>query len=132
MNNEEELQSQIEKSAATDNGPDSRSYRLIFDVLKKEPSFKLSSGFEDKVIQRIEEKKEAAKDSAWIWIGVASFIIAAGVSAALTSFNFNSFNFDLGAFKFLAGYPGLFIFGVLFVLGLQVLDKKIIRPSLRG
>ncbi|CAN5181848.1 hypothetical protein BH09BAC3_BH09BAC3_01020 [soil metagenome] len=130
MNNEEELQSQIEKSATTGNGLDSRSYQVIFNALKKEPSFKLSNSFEDKVIQRIEEKKEAAKDAAWIWIGVASFIIAAVASITLTGFKFNNFNFNVGAFRFLAGYPGLFIFGTLFVLGLQLLDKKIIRPSI--
>ncbi len=130
MNNEEELQSQIEKSATTGHGLDSRSYQVIFDALKKEPSFKLSNSFEDKVIQKIEERKEAAKDAAWIWIGVASFIIAAVASIMLTGFKFNSFNFNVGTFRFLAGYPGLFIFGTLFVLGLQLLDKKIIRPSI--
>lgn len=127
MNNEEELQNQIEKSGSSDNGLDSRSYQLVFDALKKEPSFSLSGSFEDRVIRRIEERKEATKDSAWIWIGIALFIIAAGVSMALTSFTFN-----FGAFKFLDGYPGLFIFGTLFILVLQILDKKIVRPSIGG
>ena len=52
------------------------------------------------------------------------FALAAVVAIVLTDFKVS-----FGALKFMAGYPGLFIFGAAFVLVLQWLDNKLVRPK---
>jgi len=126
MKNEEDFQNHIDKSGKEGNDMDLRAYQLVFNALKKEPQFDLSEKFADKIILRIEEKREASRDSVWMLIGVGSFIITAIISMVLLNFKFN-----FGAFRFFAGYPGLLLFGTLFILGLHLLDKKFVRPSIR-
>jgi hypothetical protein len=40
-----------------------------------------------------------------------------------------NFKLNFGVLRFISGYPGLFVFGALFILALQWIDKKLIRPS---
>jgi len=121
---DENLQNEIEKGDAPIVGIEASAYKKVFDVLKKEPDFTLPVNFADKVVARIEAKKESSRDLIWIGAGVATFIIAAIISVALTNFRFN-----FGAFRFISGYPGLVAFGVVFILALQWVDKKLIRPT---
>ncbi|NOT75324.1 MAG: hypothetical protein HOP08_10370 [Cyclobacteriaceae bacterium] len=120
---EEELQNEFERSGKSGSEIDMHSYKIVFDALKKEPDFNLSYNFADKVIAKIEVKKEDSKDSFWIVMGVLSFVIAAIISIVLTDFKLN-----FGAFRFLSGYAGLFAFGIVFILVLHWIDKKLIRP----
>ncbi len=121
---DEELQNQIEKAGSSLDGVDAYAYKKVFDVLKQEPDFHLSSNFADRVIQKIETKKESSSDFIWFGIGIFMFAIAAIVAIVLTDFKVS-----FGALNFIAGYPGLFIFGAAFILGLQWLDQKLIRPK---
>jgi hypothetical protein len=120
--NDEELQDQIEKSTSAIEGVEAQAYKRVFDALKKEPDFYLSASFADKVVAKMEARKESSRDFIWIGAGVVSFIIAAIVSVVLTDFKLN-----FGAFKFIAGYPGLVAFGIVFILALQWVDKKLVR-----
>lgn len=120
---DEELQNRIEKGHAADN-LDASAYQRVFDALKKEPAFVLPSSFSDNVIKRIEiAKPEASKDNFWLGLGIFGFVLSAVITVVLTGFKFNA-----GAFKFLSGYPGLFVFGISFILLLQYFDRKFIRP----
>ena len=118
-------------------GLEERAYRTVFDAMKKGPSYKLPSNFADKVMVKIEmaSQRSSSRELVWLYLGLASFVIAAGVAMVMTNFgelNFGELNFDkidLGALKFISGYPGLFIFGGLFILGLQWIDKKFIHPK---
>jgi hypothetical protein len=121
---DEELQNEIEKAGSAGDGLDAQSYKRVFNALKKEPEFQLSGNFADKVIARIEVKKESSGDFFWIASGIVAFVVTAIVSVVLTDFKFT-----FGAFKFITGYPGLIVFGIAFILGLHWLDKKLVRPS---
>ena len=57
----------------------------------------------------------------WLGLGIVSFAIAMVVAIAMTDFKLN-----FGVLKFISSYPGLIIFGALFILALQWLDKKLI------
>ena len=120
---EEELQSQIEKQLNAE-GIDASSYRKIFNVLKKEPTYSLPAAFSDDIIKRIEmTRPSTSSDRLWFVLGIAGFVVAALVTILLTGFKLSA-----GTFKFLSGYSGLLIFGIAFVLLLQFFDKKFIRP----
>ena len=121
---EEELQNQIEKAGSSVDGVDAYAYKKVFDALKQEPDFHLSVDFADRVIQKIEIKKESSSDFIWFGVGIFMFAVAALVAIVLTDFKVS-----FGALNFITGYPGLFIFGAAFILGLQWLDKKLIRPK---
>lgn len=120
---DEELQSQIEKGHAVE-GTDASSYKRVFSALMKEPSFVLPTNFSGDVIKRMAiARPEASKDNLLLGLGIFGFVLAAIITIVLTGFNPSA-----GAFKFLSGYSGLFIFGIMFVLILQYFDKKFIRP----
>ena len=119
---DEELQNQIERADSSVDGIDAYAYKKVFDALKQEPDFHLPTNFADKVVQKIEAKKESSSDFLWFGIGIFMFAVAAIVSIVLTDFKVS-----FGAFKFISGYPGLFIFGLGFILFIQWLDKKLLR-----
>jgi len=120
---DEELQNQIEKGQMVD-GAEASAYQRVFSALKKEPAFVLPANFSDDVIKRIEiVRPQASKDNLWFGLGIFGFFLAAVISIVLTGFNPS-----VGAFKFLSGYPGLFVFGIMFILMLHFFDKKFIRP----
>ncbi len=118
---EEELQNQIEQGLVTESGDDIRAYQRVFDALKKEPDYHVSLPFADRIIAII-NKREEKRDYWWIAIGIFLAVIAMIVSLALTSAHWST-----GVFTFLSGYPGLVAFGIVFILLLQWVDRKIVK-----
>jgi len=120
---DEELQNNIEKGFAGQES-DGEAYRRVFDALKREPSFKLSSDFADRVIQSMQTvpKPSSINELVWLYVGLFSFVIVAGIVVFLTGFTIH-----FGALKFISGYPGLIVFGALFILSLQWIDKRFVK-----
>ncbi len=121
---DEELQNKIDKEGSFVEGIDGYAYKKVFDVLNQEPSFQLPINFADKVVQKIQAKRESSTDFLWFGVGISLFSIATIFTILLTNFKIS-----FGALKFVSGYPGLFIFGAGFVLLLHWLDKKLVRPK---
>ena len=121
---DEELQNQIERATSPIDGVDAYAYKKVFDALTLEPDFHLPVNFADQVILKMESGKESLRDFVWFGLGIFLFAIATLVTIMLTNFSVS-----FGAMKFITGYPGLFIFGVCFILALQWLDKKFVRPK---
>lgn len=117
---DEELQNSIERGLAGQ-GPDGEAYRRVFDALKKEPSFKLSSDFASKVIQN-RPQRTTTSELTWLYVGLFSFVIVAGIAIFLTGFKL-----DPGVLNFISGYRGLIAFGALFILTLQWIDKRFVK-----
>jgi hypothetical protein len=122
---EEDLQNQIEHGVVNEFSEDARAYQRVFDAVKKDPDFHVSLPFADRIIARI-ERKEEKRDYWWMATGIFLTVIALIVTLALTSTHWNT-----GAFKFLSGYPGLIVFGIVFILTLQWVDKKVIKKQMR-
>ena len=126
MNNkDEELQKQLEQENFSAGGVDAQAYQKVFDVLKREPEYTLPVYFADRLVTLIESKeksKEVSRDKFWLSLGLFSFVITLTVALALTDFKLS-----FGVFRFFAGYPGLVLFGIAFILMLNWIDKKIIR-----
>ncbi len=124
MTHEEELQNQIERGLATHDSEDALAYQRVFDSLKKEPNFHVSLPFADRLIALI-EKKEERRDYWWMAIGIFLSVIALIVVLVITKVNWTT-----GAFTFISNYAGLVVFGIVFILLLQWIDKKIVKKRI--
>jgi hypothetical protein len=118
---DEELQNSIEKGNRVDDTLDSRAYQKVFDALKKEP-YQLPVHFADRVISRMEAQGGLSKDYFWFGLGLFVFIVGAVVAALLANFKLN-----FGALKFISGYPGLFVFGAIFIALIHYIDKLLLN-----
>ena len=127
INTDEEMQNQFDHAGDVGDGIDAYAYKKVFDALKQEPDFRLPANFSDQVIAKLEAKRESSRDFIWFGLGIFSFVIATVVAVVLTDFRLN-----FGAFKFIAGYQGLIIFGIVFILALQWIDKRVIQKTLSG
>ena len=130
---EEELQKNIEAGQKpTGDDPDMQAYHEVFRRLNREPDFQLSPAFSDKVVSRLlEEKSNPYRDFVWLGVGIF-FLIASCMTAMWMSgikLNLNFRFTDLVFLKNISGYAGLFAFGVIFVIVLNQLDKKILSPK---
>ena len=121
---DEELQSRIEKGEPIGD-LDSRAYAKIFGALRREPEFQVPINLAERVVRQIDfSSRQSSSDLVWLYSGLAACLVALVVAVGLTDFKIN-----FGAFMFISEYPGLFVFGVLFVLGLQWIDRKIVRKT---
>lgn len=106
-------------------GNDGQVYRKIVDALQREPQFSLPSSFADRVMLRIEARStNSSSDVVWLYAGVSACILALAVAIWRTGFTP-----ELGILKFLTGYPALTLFGVVFIAGLQWLDRRLVKKS---
>ena len=123
---DEELQNKLLAGTA-DDSVDGVAYKKVFHALSTEPDFNLPINFADNVIRQIESKEatSTAHEMRWLAAGIFLLFIGALVGAILSGFK-PSF----GAFKFWASYPGLLVFGLAFILLIQWLDKKLVKPWL--
>jgi hypothetical protein len=128
---DEELQQNIEAGRNQDSSLEAEAYRKVFSALQREVDFTLSPSFINRVIQKIEtqKNKEASRERWWFFGGLFIFLI--GFVVALTQIDFTSVDFKpgVGVYTFITGYKGLIVFGVLFILALNYIDKKFIKPA---
>ena len=120
MNTPDEfIQKQIEEGVPTF-GTDADAYKVVFSSLKKETHLKLSADFANRI------SLLASPEKSFNWekfllisggIGFFAALIYAIVSVHAT--------FSFGAFTFLSSYQGLLVFGVIFILILNWLDKRL-------
>ncbi len=125
---DDELQSKVEKGDRADDTLDSRAYQRVFDALKKEP-YHLPLRFADRVMDRIEAKGNLSKDYFWFGLGLLVFVVGAVVAAVLSNFKLNS---GFGTFKFISGYPALFLFGLTFIALIHYIDKRFLSKKVFG
>jgi hypothetical protein len=119
---DESIQKQVEEGIAP-LGLDSEAYKLVFNSVKKEPNYKLSTDFAYRISLLASPEKSFNWDKFLVIGGGIGFFIALiyVIVSASTIFTF-------GAFTFLSNYQGLLFFGVIFILTLNWLDKKLV-PS---
>lgn len=124
---EEALQNNIEAGWPTNaDDADVKAYREVFRALGTPPEASLPNNFADRIVARIEEKRkrESKKDVIWFASGIAVMVLV-----FVATILYTGFKFDLGFLNDMSGYAGLFIFGVAFVLLLNILDKKLVTKS---
>lgn len=120
---EEELQKRAEKGLYSEKTPDEKAYQVVFESLKKD-TYAVSPHFADKVISKLEAQRSVLRnDYFWFGVGLVLFVVTT-IVVILRS------DLAIGSSKFLSGYGGLFIFGIIFVLAIQIVDRQWIRSRL--
>jgi hypothetical protein len=120
---DEQLQKQIE-SGVTPTTEDGRVYQQLFKTLKQEPAFHVSLPFADRILAKL-EKRDEQRDFRWLAFGIFLSVVALVIALALTN------AWTIGVFSFVSGYPGLVIFGVMFIVFLNWVDRKVIRKKVK-
>jgi hypothetical protein len=122
---DEELQNKI-LSGLADDSNDGIAYKKVINALSTETDFHLPINFADNVLRQIERKEQKSTSHEMYWLVAGIFVLSVGaIIGALLS----GFKPSFGAFKFLASYPGLLAFGFAFILFIQWLDRRIVRPK---
>lgn len=123
MSADEILQNKIESGNET-HGTDADAYKIVFNSLKQNPQYKLSANFASNVSSRIASKKSFNWDYFLFVAAGISFLAVLIYAIALVKPTFST-----GVFTFVSGYSGLVVFAMTFILLLNFIDKKLIRPS---
>ncbi len=103
---------------------------LVSNALEKQKEFELPHNFADRIIKAVQEKaalREARRDRWWLIAGVAGMIAA--LVYAMVAVEFKP---GVGVFTFFQGYWGVVTFGVLFVIVLHVIDKRLLKKQESG
>ena len=122
---EEELQKNIEKGEVpTGEDLDVRAYQEVFRALKKDPGYQLSSGFAERVVSKLNERQNRFLSSDYFWF--LSGLLFVLITSIITLM-FTNFRLDLGFLSVMSDYTGLVVFGAIFIVFLNWLDKRLIR-----
>jgi hypothetical protein len=127
MNYEEELQKRVEGDTGNPEGDlDVKVYQKIFVTLSKTSEINISPSFADRIVQITSSKliRESRRDLWWLGCGIAMLLIAFVVAIIYTGFKI-----DMGFLSAMADYKGLFIFGIVFVIALNWIDKRIVKKA---
>jgi hypothetical protein len=122
---DEDLQQEFENGGRPrSEGLDARAYEEVFRALGKDPGYQVSSTFAEKVVSRVIARQQAkeSKDYFWFAAGLVFLLLSAVATIMLTGFRL-----DFGFLSVMSDYKGLAGFGILFVLLLHWLDKRVVR-----
>jgi hypothetical protein len=123
---EEELQKNLEAGKNPEGDElDIKSYEQVFHALRREPEYKLPFTFADTVVQRAMRNQKAKgflNEYFWFGFGIALLLIALGVAISQTEFTLSA-----GFLSGMSAYKGLLFFGVVFILLLNWIDKRLVR-----
>jgi len=121
---DEHIQKQIEEGSSL-HSIDADAYRTVFRSLKKNPDYKLPSGFAERVASMAQVPTKAFNwDKFFLIGGCVSFLFA-----LLYAFISTKASFSTGIFTFVSSYSGLAIFAVAFIALLNWADKKLVNKS---
>lgn len=123
MKNEDELQRSVEEGNVS-NDIDAKTYEIVFEGLKKDPNYKLTSGFADRVIELAARQSSGSASTEFIWLGVGIFLLIVAFIVAMTKITLPS---DFGFLSTMSSYVGLVIFGIIFIGLLNFIDRKFIQ-----
>ena len=105
-------------------GLDIKAYEQVFRALKKEPAYQLSSRFAETVVAKVILKEHGRDSKDYFWFGAGIFFL---LMAFIGTVLFTGFRLDFGFLSVMSDYSGLAIFGILFVLFLNWLDRRLVR-----
>jgi hypothetical protein len=121
---DEELQKSLELGQIPQGDDlDLSAYRAVFKALEKAPESGLSKNFADKIVAKVIAKRKKSESRDFFWFGVGIFCL---VITFIIVFAIAAPKLHLGFLRDMSGYSGLLVFGVVFLLALNWLDKKMV------
>src|SRR5688500_15140580 len=122
--NDEELQNELVNGRTPEaDSMDIRAYKKVFRALEKSPGFALQPGFAEKTVARLVAQQQAKPSRDYFWFGAGIFFL---IASAIATVLFTGFTLNFGFLNVMADYKGLAIFGILFVVFLNWLDKRLV------
>jgi hypothetical protein len=123
---EKKLQEKVEAGISGFGSDDEKVYQQIFSVLEKEPMYTLPASFAEGVVHKIQRERARATKREYFWLcaGIVMLVIAMVVAIIFSDFKINA-----GFLSGVSAYKGLFVFGAIFILILNWLDRKFIRAK---
>ncbi|AYB30612.1 hypothetical protein [Chryseolinea soli] len=123
---DEEMQKNLEAGQpATGDEVDAKAYRHVFDALRQEPEFVLPHAFANRVVRAlVQQQTEKTTVREYVWFGVGIVLLLA---AFITAIVLTDFKFNIGVFSALRSYRGLFLFAIVFITLLHLLDRRLLR-----
>ena len=123
---DEEMQKNLEAGQpAPGDEVDVKAYQHVFGALRQEPEFVLPHAFANRVVRALvqqQTKKTTAREYVWFGVGIVLLLAAFITAIVLTDFKFN-----FGVFSALKSYKGLFLFAVVFITLLHLVDRRLLR-----
>lgn len=124
---EEQLQNDLERGEMPQGDElDVRSYRQVFQALKKDPGHALSEHFAERVVAALITRQQSKDSRAYFWFAIGIMLL---IIACLGTIIFIGYRFDLGFLRAMSDYKGLAVFGVVFVLIINWLDKRLVKEG---
>ncbi len=124
MKSEDELQQQIEGGKRPEND-DETAYVHVFNALKKAPVVMPGAGLADRVLLRLEDR--AANKRSWIEWALAAFAGLSFLVGLIVTVVLTNFKPDFGFLSALRDYAGLIVFGVVFIIIINIIDRQLVR-----
>jgi hypothetical protein len=126
MNHDEEMQNRI-ASGKIGETADELAYQAVFKALAKEQPSRIAPGLADRVILRLEKRKEERKSSFDLIMAiVGGLLFIAGFIVTLVVTGFRP---DFGFLEAIADFKGLFLFGIAFIIVINIIDKQLMRKK---
>lgn len=127
MKFEEDIQQQIEGGKQPQN-VDETAYVHVFNALKKAPAEISAAGVADRVLLRLEKRSQSTRSwIEWAWSIFGGLLLLTGLGATVVLTNFKP---DFGFLSAMRDYAGLVVFGVVFIIALNVLDRQLVRKRI--
>ncbi|HEY9008366.1 hypothetical protein [Ohtaekwangia sp.] len=122
---DKKLQEKIEAGFVSSE-PDDKVYQQVFNALQKKPEYSLPKNFALSVVKKIElqQSRSLKREHFWLVAGIVVLFIVMIVTSA-----FAGFVPTAGFLSAIANYKGVFLFGGLFILLLNWIDRKFIRTK---
>ena len=122
---EEDLQKKFEQGKPIPSGPDEKAYEVVFRALKRDPGYSLPSNFAEQVAAAATKGSHRERGD-YFWFGAGIFFL---LVAFVANILFTGVRLDFGFMKVLSDYRGLLVFGVVLIVLLNWLDKKLVREK---
>jgi hypothetical protein len=126
MSYDEDMQNKIARGKAGETA-DELAYHAVFKALAREQPGEIETGLADRVILRLEKRSEVRKSSFDLILAVTGgmlFLIGLVVSIAITGFTPK-----FGFLNAVADFKGLFLFGIAFIIVINIIDKQLMRKK---
>ena len=126
MSYDEDMQNKISRGKAGETA-DEIAYQAVFKALVKEQPVEIKTGLADRVILRLEKRNEVRKSSFDLTLAITGgllFLIGLIASVVITGFRP-----DFGFLNAVADFKGLFLFGVAFIIVINIIDKQLMRKK---
>ena len=122
--NDEALQNEFVNGRTPNADPmEIKAYQQVFRALEKKRTFELRPGFAERTAARLVAQQEASRSRDYFWFGAGIFFL---IVAAIGTVLFTGFTLNFGFLNVMADYKGLAIFGILFIVFLNWLDKRLV------